>query len=61
MNKFQVISLIMRAICIIYFFIISYWAIFVSIELIRAGLWWSVNMLIIVILGYMSTVFWEKK
>ena len=61
MNKFQIISLIMRAICVIYFLIISYWAIFVGEELIRAGLWWSVNILIIFSLGYMSLILWERK
>ena len=61
MNKFQIISLIMRAICVIYFLIISYWAIFVGEKLIRAGLWWSVNILIILSIGYMSLIFWDRK
>jgi hypothetical protein len=61
MNKFQIISLIMKAVCVVYFFLISYWAIFCSEELIRAGLWWVVNMIIVFAIACMSMIFWEKK
>ena len=61
MNKFQIISLILRAICVVYFLIISYWSIFHSNVWWQALGWWFTNIFVIVLIGHLSFIFWERR
>ena len=62
MNKFQIVALILRVICIIYLLLISYWCIFqCDVHVVKAFLWWFINAGVIVTIGYISLIFWEKE